>query len=78
MMMNSILTMEERTLLQSLGCADKEHAITVLNQMIMPIPIVSELFSTVYSLKEKLKHESIDFPYEMAAAEVLEYEDEIV
>ncbi len=60
MIMNSILTMEEKTLLQSLGCADKEHAISVIEQMIMPIPIVSELFWVAYSLKEKLESEYID------------------
>lgn len=76
MMMNSILTMEERTLLQSLGCADKEHTISVIGQMIMPIPIVSELFGVAYSLKEKLEGEYIDFAYEMTADEILE--DEIV
>lgn len=67
MMMNSILTMEERTLLQSLGCADKEHAISVIGQMIMPIPIVSEFFGVAYSLKEKLEGEHIDYAYEMNA-----------
>lgn len=75
MMMNSILTMEERTLLHSLGCPNKEYAITVIEQMIMPIPIVSELFVTAFSLKEKLENEHIDFAYEMNAAdEILEEE----
>ena len=65
--MNSVLTMEERTLLQSLGCADKEHAISVLGQMIMPIPIKSEFFATAFMLKEKLNREPIDFAFEMKA-----------
>ena len=75
--MNSVLTMEERTLLQSLGCANKEHAITVLGQMIMPIPIKSELFATAFMLKDKLEHERIDFFYEIAADDILEEDEKI-
>ena len=77
-MMNSVLTMEERTLLRSLGCPDKEHAISVIEQMIMPIPIVSELFGTAFSLKEKLENEPIDFAYEMSAYNGADDEDEEV
>ena len=74
--MNSILTMEERTLLQSIRCANKEHAISVLGQMIMPIPIKSELFATVFMLKNKLESEPIDYAYEMSAYDVTSDEDE--
>lgn len=70
-----IFTMEERTLLQSLGCANKEHAISVLGQMIMPIPIKSELFATVFMLKNKLESEPIDYAYEMKATGVLDDEE---
>jgi hypothetical protein len=69
--------MEERTLLQSLGCANNEHAISVLEQMIMPIPIKSELFATAFMLKEKLEREPIDFAFEMKAVGVLSDEHEI-
>lgn len=73
--MNSILTMEERTLLQSLGCANKEHAISVLGQMIMPIPIKSEFFATAFTLKDKLERGHIGYAYEMKATDVLDDEE---
>ncbi|MCI1269801.1 MAG: hypothetical protein LKG21_07915 [Ruminococcus sp.] len=75
--MNSVLTMEERTLLQSLGCANKKHAITVLGQMIMPIPIKSEFFATAFMLKDKLEHERIDFSYEMEVGDIREEDEKI-
>jgi hypothetical protein len=68
--------MEERTLLQSLGCADKEHAISVLGKMIMPIPLKSELFATAFMLKNKLESEPIDYAYEMSAYDGTSDEDE--
>lgn len=76
-MMNSILTMEERTLLQSLGCPNAEHAVSVLEKMIEPLPIVSELFGTAFSLMEKLKGELIDFNYEMTSVDFSNDDEEI-
>jgi hypothetical protein len=65
--MNSVLTLEERTLLQSLGCRDKAQAIEVLEGVKMILPIRSEIFRNVLMLIEKLKNESIDYTYEMTA-----------
>ncbi len=65
--MNSVLTLEERTLLQSLGCRDKGQAIEVLEEMKMPIPVRSEMFANVVMLIDKLKNRSIDYNYEMTA-----------
>ena len=41
--MNSVLTIEERTLLQSLGCKDKAQALNVLDELKMAVPIRSEM-----------------------------------
>ena len=65
--MNSVLTIEERTLLQSLGCRDKAQAIEVLEEMKMVLPVRSEMFKSVLMLIEKLNYESIDFAYEITA-----------
>ena len=74
--MNSILTMEERTLLQSLGCKDKAQALTVLNSIKMEVPVRSELFANAVMLENKLENEKVDFAAEMAEIDVLE-DDEI-
>ncbi len=74
--MNSILTMEERTLLQSLGCKDKAQAIAVLNSIKMDMPVRSELFANAVTLENKLENEKVDFAAEMAEIDVLE-DDEI-
>ena len=44
-MMNSVLTAEERYVLQSLGCKDKAQARSVLGEMKMILPVRSDLFS---------------------------------
>lgn len=74
--MNSILTMEERTLLQSLGCKDKAQAIAVLSSIKMDVPVRSELFANAVTLGNKLKNEKVDFATEIAEIDVLE-DDEI-
>ena len=43
--MLSILTIEERTLLRSLGCRDKTQAREVLHEIEMAVPVRSELFA---------------------------------
>ncbi len=70
--MNSILTMEERKLLQSLGCKDKAQALTVLNSIKMDVPVRSELFANAVTLGNKLENEKVDFLAEMATVYVLE------
>lgn len=65
--MNRVLTIEERTLLQSIECRDKVQAIAVLEEIKMILPIRSEMFRNVLMLIEKLKNESIDYTYEMTA-----------
>ena len=66
-MMNSVLTVEERCMLQSLGCKDKTQALSVLDEMKMILPIRSELFTQVVCLSDKLEKEKIDYAYEMSA-----------
>ncbi|MGN1225319.1 MAG: hypothetical protein ACI4TG_09490, partial [Ruminococcus sp.] len=53
--MNSILTIQERMLLQSLGCKDKVQAIAVLSSIKMEVPVRSELFANAVTLENKLK-----------------------
>lgn len=55
-LMNSLLTMEERTLLQSLGCKDKAQAIKVLEELKMTLLVKSEMFAAVSGLSGKLKN----------------------
>ena len=45
--MNSILTVEERMLLQSLGCKNRLEALTVLSDMVGRVPVSSPIFSTI-------------------------------
>lgn len=66
-MMNSVLTVEERYVLQSLGCKDKAQALSVLGEMKMILPIRSDLFAQVVRLSDKLAKEKIDYAYEMSA-----------
>ncbi len=63
--MNSVLTVEERYTLQSLGCKDKEQALSVLEEMKMLLPVRSDMFRTVVTLAHKLGNEHIDYAYEM-------------
>ncbi len=63
--MNSILTVEERILLQSLGCKSRLEALTVLSDMVGRVPVSSPIFSTIAGLIIKLKDASFDFAYEM-------------
>ena len=64
-MMNSVLTAEERYVLQSLGCKDKAQARSVLGEMKMILPVRSDLFSQVVRLSDKLEKEMIDYAYEV-------------
>ena len=66
-MMNSVLTAEERYVLQSLSCWDKAQALSVLGEMKMILPVRSELFAQVVCLSDKLEKEKIDYAYEMSA-----------
>lgn len=66
-MMNSVLTVEERYVLQSLGCKDKAQALSVLDEMKMILPIRSDLFAQVVCLSDKLEKEKVDYVYEMKA-----------
>lgn len=72
--MNSVLTVEERCMLQSLGCKDKAQALAVLGEMKMILPIRSELFAQVVRLSDKLEKEKIDYAYEISAVGVLDDE----
>lgn len=74
--MNSVLTIEERTLLQSLGCRDKEQAIEVLEEVKMALPVRSDMFKSVLMLTEKLNNESLDYAYEMTAVGSLDDEND--
>ncbi|MBE6859173.1 MAG: hypothetical protein E7498_07070 [Ruminococcus sp.] len=73
-MMNSVLTAEERCMLQSLGCRDKAQALSVLGEMKMILPIRSDLFAQVVRLSDKLEKEKIDYAYEMSAVGLSEDE----
>lgn len=66
-MMNSVLTVEERYVLQSLGCKDKAQALSVLSEMKMILPVRSDFFSQVVRLSDKLEKEKIDYAYEISA-----------
>ena len=65
-MMNSVLTVEERCMLQSLGCKDKAQSLSVLGEMKVILPIRSDLFAQVVRLSDKLEKEKIDYAYEMS------------
>lgn len=73
-MMNSVLTVEERCMLQSLGCKDKAQALAVLGEMKMILPIRSDLFAQVVRLSDKLEKEKIDYAYEISAVGLSEDE----
>ena len=72
-MMNSVLTSEERCMLQSLGCKDKAQALSVLGEMKMILPIRSDLFAQVVRLSDKLEKEKIDYAYDMSAVRLDEF-----
>ena len=63
--MNSILTSEERILLQSLGCKSSLEALNVLSSMIGSVSVSSPIFIIIVGLISKLKDASFDFVYEM-------------
>lgn len=69
-MMNSVLTAEERYVLQSLVCKDKAQALSVLGEMKMILPVRSDLFVQVVCLSDKLEKEKIDYAYEVAVDEL--------
>ena len=66
----SVLTIEERTLLKSLDCRDKEQAVDVIDDMLPLLPVRSEMFKTALSLSYKLKNLHIDYAFEMAEESV--------
>ena len=65
--MKSILTFEERILLQSLGCKSRMEALNVLSSMIGSVSVSSPIFNIIIGLISKLKDASFDFAYEMRA-----------
>ena len=65
--MNSILTFEERILLQSLGCKSRLEALNVLSNMVGSVSVSSPIFNIIVGLISKLKDASFDFAYEMRA-----------
>ena len=65
--MNSILTFEERMLLQSLGCKSRLEALNVLSSMIGSVSVSSPIFNIIVGLISKLKDASFDFAYEIRA-----------
>ncbi len=67
----SILTIEERTLLKSLDCRDKVQAVDVLDDMLLTLPVRSEMFRTALTLSYKLKNEHIDYAFEMTGESVV-------
>lgn len=69
------LTIDERSLLQSLACRDKVQALSVLEEMEMLLPVRSELFRNVLTLTYKLRNEHIDYAHEIKTA-VGELDDE--
>ena len=66
----SVLTIEERTLLKSLDCRDKEQAVDVIDDMLPLLPVRSEMFKTALSLSYKLKNLHIDYAFELAGESV--------
>lgn len=65
MMMNSVLTVEERTLLQFLECSSKSEALEVLEMMESEVLDNPDLHSGVVALRDKLLHDRVDFAFEM-------------
>ena len=74
MYMNSVLTMEERTLLTSLGSPVQADAVRVLDELVMALPIGTEFFYMALALKEKLEREAVDLAFEVRG-EGLEVEE---
>lgn len=66
----NVLTVEERSFLKALGCRDKSQAISVLDDMLLLLPVRSELFKTALALSYKLKNLDIDYEFEMARENV--------
>lgn len=62
----SVLTIEERSFLQALGCKDKAQAVSVLEDMLPLLPVRSEMFKTALALFYKLKNLDVDFDFEMS------------
>lgn len=69
--MLSILTIEERTLLRSLGCRDKTQALEVLHEIEMTVPVRSEPFACTVTLIHKLEHERMDYAAENRSTDML-------
>lgn len=70
--MTSILTVEERTLLRSLGCRDKKQALEVLSEIAISVPVRSEMFACAVTLTNKLEHEAVDYSAVMRDYDMIE------
>ncbi|SFX42097.1 hypothetical protein [Ruminococcus sp. XPD3002] len=70
--MTSILTVEERTLLRSLGCRDKKQALEVLREITLAVPVHSEMFACAVTLTNKLEHEALDYAAVMCDYDMIE------
>lgn len=66
----STLTVEERSLLKALGCKDKAQAVSVLNDMLLLLPVRSEMFKTALALSYKLKNLDVDYEFEMSEEKI--------
>ena len=66
----STLMVEERSLLKALGCKDKEQAIYILNDMLLLLPVRSEMFKTALALSYKLKNLNVDYDFEMSEEKI--------
>lgn len=71
-MMNSVLTTEERMLMQALGCKDKAQTIAVLEEMKMTVPVRSDMFAYCIRLIKKLKSQRVDFAYEIKSEVIIQ------
>lgn len=77
LMMNSVLTFEERTLLQFLECKSKAEALEVLEMMENEGFDNPDLQSDVVSLRNKLGFEIVDFSFEMREVGFDDFGDEV-
>lgn len=66
----SVLTVEERSFLKTLGCRDKAQAVSVLDDMLTFLPVRSKMFKTALTLFYKLKNLDVDFELEMSAEKI--------
>lgn len=64
------LNVEERSFLKALGCKDKEQAVSVLDDMLLLLPVRSEMFKTSLALSHKLKNLNVDYEFEMSEEKI--------